>query len=262
MPPCGSAASVRSTSNVFSRPRKRQRVSLASMRPSCSRGCARSANGGASTPTRSRRPSEWAGAFAQLLQSIGTFSAAGSVVGEPALNSAEYQTLARWQELLAEFAALDRTVGRLAAARCTWQARTSCARNDIPAGRWRAAGASAGCARSERVDVRSPVDHGVDWRRVAAASRPNPLLPIELQRAAGMPGAGAATELQRARRQLDRLLQSAAGSHRQPRHCRVDRKVAPSPLISSFEPWVAPLACDAPDRRDVACGADDRRAMR
>ena len=49
--------------------------------------------------TRSRRPSEWASAFAQALQSISEF-AGGLMAGEHALDSNEYQALARWQELL------------------------------------------------------------------------------------------------------------------------------------------------------------------
>src|SRR5918993_2800935 len=64
--------------------------------------------------TRSYRPSEWAGAFAQALQSVSE-AAGGLAAGESALDSIEYQAFARWRELLSEFAALDRTVRRLAA---------------------------------------------------------------------------------------------------------------------------------------------------
>src|SRR5918993_835328 len=69
------------------------------------------------------------------------------------------------------------------------------------------------------------------------ASQPNPLLPVELQHAAGMPGASAAAELERSRRQLQRLMQSAPEVIVSHATVDVDRRVAPSPMISSFEEW-------------------------
>ncbi|MBC7988372.1 MAG: PD-(D/E)XK nuclease family protein, partial [Luteimonas sp.] len=189
--------------------------------------------------TRSRRPSEWAGAFAQLLQSIGTFSAVGPGAADPALDSSEFQALARWQELLAEFASLDRTMGRLAAAAALGKLERL-ARQTIfqPEG---------GAPPVQVLGVLEAngltFDHvwimGLTAEAWPPPSRPNPLLPIELQRAARMPGAGAATELQRARRQLDQLLQSAAEVVVSHITVEADRKVAPSPLIASFESWVA-----------------------
>ena len=192
--------------------------------------------------TRSRRPSEWASAFAQLLQSVSAFSAANVIAGEPALNSAEYQSLARWQELLAEFAALDRTVGRLGAAAALGKLERL-ARETIfqPEG---------GAPPVQVLGVLEAngltFDHlwimGLTGEAWPPPSRPNPLLPLELQRAAGIPGAGAAAELQRARRQLDRLLQSAPEVIVSHASVEADRKLAPSPLIAALEPWVAPPA--------------------
>jgi ATP-dependent helicase/nuclease subunit B len=185
---------------------------------------------------RSRRPSEWASAFAQLLQSISAFSA----VGDRALDSAEYQALARWQELLGEFAALDRTVGRLAAVAAVDKLERI-ARETIfqPEG---------GMPPVQVLGVLEAnaltFDHlwimGLTADAWPPPSKPDPLLPIELQRAAGMPGAGAAAELQRARRQLQRLLQSAPEVIVSHATIDADRKLGPSPLIASFEQWQAP----------------------
>ena len=186
--------------------------------------------------TRSRRPSEWASAFAQMLQSISAFSAGGDCL----LDSAEYQALARWHELLAEFAALDRTVGRLAAAAAIGKLeRIARATIFQPEG---------GTPPVQMLGVLEAnaltFDHvwimGLTADAWPPPSRPNPLLPIELQRAAGMPGAGAAAELKRARRQLQRLLQSAAEVVVSHATIDADRKLAPSPLIASFEQWQAP----------------------
>jgi probable DNA repair protein len=73
-------------------------------------------------------------------------------------------------------------------------------------------------------------------------ARPHPLLPIELQRSAEMPGASAATDLQRARRQLQSLLQAAPEVIVSHATVDGDRRVAPSPLIASLP------ECDAPTR--------------
>ena len=186
--------------------------------------------------TRSRRPSEWASAFAQVLQLISAFSAGGDRV----LDSAEYQALARWQDLLAEFAALDRTVGRLAAAAAVGKLERI-ARETI----FQPEGGTPPVQVLGVLEANAlTFDHlwimGLTADAWPPPSKPNPLLPIELQRAAGMPGAGAAAELQRARRQLQRLLQSAPEVIVSHATVDADRKLAPSPLIASFEQWEAP----------------------
>lgn len=181
---------------------------------------------------RSRRPSEWASAFAQVLQSI---SALGG-----ALDSAEYQALARWQELLAELAALDRTVGRLDAAAAIGTLERI-ARETI----FQPEGGTPPVQVLGVLEANAlSFDHlwimGLTADAWPAPSSANPLLPIELQRAAGMPGASAAAELQRARRQLQRMLLSAPEVVVSHATVEVDRKLAPSPLIASFELYQAP----------------------
>ncbi len=191
--------------------------------------------------TRSRRPSEWASAFAQALQSISA-SAGGLIVGEPALDSNEYQALARWQELLGEFAALDRTVGRLASPVAIGQldriARETIFQPDGGAPPVQVLGVlEANALTFDHVWIM-----GLTAEAWPPPLQPDPLLPIELQRAAGMPGASAAAELERSRRQLQRLLQSAPEVIVSHATVDIDRQIAPSPMISSFEAW-------APTRR-------------
>ncbi|MGZ8981874.1 MAG: hypothetical protein ACXW2D_14085, partial [Burkholderiaceae bacterium] len=54
--------------------------------------------------TRPRRLSEWAALLMEALRTVG-------FPGVDSLDSTEYQTLARWQELMSEFAALERVQG-------------------------------------------------------------------------------------------------------------------------------------------------------
>ena len=189
--------------------------------------------------TRSRRPSAWASAFAQALQSISALIGSGQG-GDRALDSAEYQALARWQALLSEFAALDRTVGRLAATAAIGQLERF-ARETIfqPEG-----GAPPVQVLGVLEANALTFDHvwimGLTADAWPLPSKPNPLLPIELQRAAGMPGASAAAELARARGQLQRLLQSAPEVIVSHATIDADRQLAPSPLIASFEQWASP----------------------
>lgn len=185
--------------------------------------------------SRFKRPSEWAVAIANMLQSISAF-----VAGDRVLDSNEYQALARWHELLAEFAALDRVTGRLAPSAAITQLERI-ARETIfqPEG---------GAPPVQVLGVLEAngltFDHlwmiGLTADAWPPASRPHPLLPIELQRAAGMPGASAAAELARARRQLQQLI--AASPEVIVSHAKRDgdRELAPSPLIAAFEPWTPP----------------------
>jgi len=184
---------------------------------------------------RSRMPSEWAGAFAQLLGSINLPSGA-----DRALDSAEYQARARWQESLGEFAALDRAIRRISAADAMRHLENI-----------------AGEAVFQPEGGTPPVqvlgvleangltfDHlwvmGLTADAWPPPARPDALLPVELQRAVGMPGASAATELQRARRQLQQLLQSAPEVIVSHATVEADRKLAPSPLIATFAQYAPP----------------------
>ncbi|HZJ16875.1 MAG TPA: hypothetical protein VFD27_17605, partial [Chthoniobacteraceae bacterium] len=138
--------------------------------------------------TRSRRASEWASAFSQAVQSISAF-AGGRTVSEYALDSNDYQALARWQELLGEFAALDRTVGRLTAAAALSQleriARETIFQPDGGAPPVQVLGVlEANALTFDHVWIM-----GLTAEAWPPSVQADPLLPIELQRAAGMPGA-------------------------------------------------------------------------
>ncbi|HVE89183.1 MAG TPA: PD-(D/E)XK nuclease family protein [Burkholderiaceae bacterium] len=185
--------------------------------------------------TRSRRPSEWAAAFTHALQSITT--SAG--VGEFGLDSNEYQALARWQELLLEFAALDRTVGRIASDAALGQLERIAKETIFQPDGGTPPVQILGVLEANGLTFDHVWIMGLTSDAWPPSPQPDPLLPIELQHAAGMPGASATIELRRAQRQLQRLLQSAQEVIVSHATIEGDRQIAPSPMIALYDEWIA-----------------------
>jgi probable DNA repair protein len=178
----------------------------------------------------SQAPSALARVISEILRIMG-------FPGERALDSAEYQTLKKWHEVLADFAALDvvmpyasygKALSRLhhMAAEVVFQPETP----DVPIqilGVLEAAGMT--------------FDHlwvmGLSDEAWPPQPRPNPFLPIELQKAAGLPQGSAGASLALASRLTDAWL-SAAGevilSHPRQGNGRDGRALAPSPLIANI----------------------------
>jgi len=169
-------------------------------------------------------PSAWARAIFEALTVIG-------FPGERGLDSAEFQTLAKWHEVVANFAALDRVLPRTGytdavsrlrrmAADALFQPETP----DVPIqvlGELEATG-----MEFDHLWVLGLSDE--TWPR---APRPNPFLPADLQRAAGVPQGSAAGMLDLARRLTGEWL-SCAGEVVLSHPLREDdREFKPSPLI-------------------------------
>jgi probable DNA repair protein len=157
--------------------------------------------------------------------------------GERALDSAEYQTLKKWHEVLADFAALDavmpyasygKALSRLRhmTAEVLFQPETS----DVPIqilGVLEAAGMT--------------FDHlwvmGLSDEAWPPQPRPNSFLPIELQKAAGLPYGSAGASLALASRLTNAWLSAASEvilSHPRQGNGRDGRALAPSPLIADI----------------------------
>jgi probable DNA repair protein len=181
-----------------------------------------------------RAPGEWARAFSEALSVLG-------FPGERGLDSAEYQTLKKWHEVLARFARLDRVVAktgfadalaRLArmAAETLFQPETP----DVPVqvlGVLEAAGLTF-----DHLWVMGLADEA--W---PAPAHPNPFLPLGLQRAAGVPNSSPLAALERARELTAGWLACAGEvvlSH--PRR-EADRDLAPSPLVAHLAESALPL---------------------
>ncbi len=170
-------------------------------------------------------PGDWARAFSDALALLG-------FPGERELDSAEYQTLKKWHELLARFAGLDRVVAKIAFAPALGRLRRMAASTlfqpETPAAPIQVLGVleAAGAA----------FDHawvmGLSDEAWPLQPRANPFIPLRLQSRAEVPGASPASALARAQRLTAEWLTGAAEvvlSH--PRR-EGDRDLAPSPLIA------------------------------
>ncbi|MGH8685551.1 MAG: PD-(D/E)XK nuclease family protein [Nitrosospira sp.] len=198
----------------------------------------------------SQPPSMLARAVSEVLRIVG-------FPGERGLDSSEYQTLKKWQEILADFAALGRVVSRTGYSEGVSRLRRMTAETlfqpetpDVPIqilGVFEAAGME--------------FDHlwvmGLSDEAWPPQPSPNPFLPIELQRAAKLPQGSAAASLEFACRLTDAWLSSAGEvilSH--PRHgdSQDTRELGPSPLIANIADCELALPVHA-NHRDLIHGA-------
>jgi len=149
-----------------------------------------------------QHPSEWSAAFSKLLQRVGW-------PGARPLNPAEHQTVEHWKNLLSELAALDAVLPRMTYGDALrWLRRIAHGR------RFAARDEGAPVQIMDMLEAAgSQFDalwiaglHGGVWPE---APRPNPFLPLSLQRSAGMPHSSPERELAYARRVTERLLASA-----------------------------------------------------
>jgi ATP-dependent helicase/nuclease subunit B len=189
-------------------------------------------------PTR-LQPSQWSAAFSSLLRLAGW-------PGPRTLTSAEKRTIEEWKELLSEFARLDVVLGEIscggAISRLERTARGTRATRDgadEPVQILEIA-ESAG----SRFDALWIVGlHAGAW---PPRARPNPFLPLALQRAAGLPHSSAEREAAYAKRVTERLFASAAEVVCSfPAHTGEEEQ-RPSPFISAL-----PLLGELP-RSDTA----------
>ncbi len=172
-------------------------------------------------------PSHWTANFARLLAALGW-------PGQRSLSSDEYQTLEAWRELLARFSGLDAVwptsdygaalirLQRMAA-EILFQPRTP----DVPIqvlGVLEAAG-----MQFDHLWIMGMTD--AHW---PAPPRPNPLLPMSLQRQHHVPHASAERELEFSRRVTQRLLASAPQVIVSHARRDGDRDLRISPLIASL----------------------------
>ncbi len=166
-----------------------------------------------------------------LAQAISGALAIVGFPGERGLDSAEYQTLRKWHEVVAGFAALDRVVPRTGYGEAVARLRRIAADTlfqpetlDVPIqilGVFEAAGME--------------FDHlwvmGLSDEAWPQSPRPNPFLPIELQRAAKLSQGSAAESLELARRFTGEWLACADEVVLSYPQREDDREFKPSPLI-------------------------------
>jgi probable DNA repair protein len=194
-----------------------------------------------------QRPSQWSATFSQLLKLAGW-------PGNRTLSHVEHQTMERWNELLSEFARLDLVIQTMEYSEALSHIRRLAAKSPFAP---RDEGAPIQImdmleAAGSRFDALWIAGlHDRVWPQPA---RPNPFLPLALQRLAGAPQSSAERELQYARRLTKRLLQSApAVICSYPTHLG-EEKLRISPLIAHL-PEVGNVAAVAPTIAEAQCSA-------
>jgi ATP-dependent helicase/nuclease subunit B len=178
-----------------------------------------------SLPRENSRPAgEWARHFSAVLDAAG-------FPGERALDSAEFQTRAKWHEVLGEFARLERTSSSFDFAEAFACLSRMCAdtlfQPESPAAPIQVLGVleSAGL-RFDCLWLSGLTDEA--W---PLAARPNPFLPIALQKKAGIPEASAEGSLALDRRLTQAWLTAAGEVVFSWPAKDGERELAPSPLI-------------------------------
>jgi len=184
---------------------------------------------------RGASPHDWARHFGALLDAAG-------FPGERALDSVEYQVRGKWHEALAELARLGSVRGRLSAQEALARLRRLAAETPFQPEAGEAPVQVLGLleAAGQRFDALWV--SGLTDEAWPLHARPNPFLPIALQKRAGIPEACAETSLA-----LDARITAgwAAAADEVvfswPRR-EEDRDLAPSPLIAQFEECVPDFA--------------------
>ena len=149
--------------------------------------------------------SQWAEHFHTLLLSIGW-------PGERVLNSNEHQTLRKFHDVLAEFGALDAVAGRMNLSRAVRRLRDLLTDTQFEPETTTGAITVIDAATSAGMQFDSLWVTGLNADQWPAAVNPDALIPIELQRAAGIPEASAGGMLLQALTQLQRWTTSATST--------------------------------------------------
>ncbi len=177
------------------------------------------------------RPSEWSAAFSRLLDLAGW-------PGARALNASENRALEAWKDLLSEFARLDAVLPAISAVRAISHLERMAAGTKVARG---PEGADEK-ASVQILDLSETVNArfdglwitGLDAGAWPPRPRPNPFLPLALQRAAGMPHASPERASAQAARVMDRLFASAPEVVCSFAEYCGDEQQRPSPLIAAL----------------------------
>lgn len=201
----------------------------------CPKTCAALATGAAAfeKAPRNQLSSDWAGLFRQALGGFGW-------PGERSLSSDEFQAHRAFVEVLSGFGRFDTLLGRLGLGAALARLRDLCrARLFQPETRGEPKIQVLGVLESVGLTFDALWVMGLNDDRWPAPPKPNPLLPVEAQRAAGSSHASAEVELDFARRVHARLLRAAPLVNLSWARAEGNRVLRPSPLLGD-----QPLAVD------------------
>src|SRR5256885_9706272 len=205
-------------------------------------------------------PADWARRFSALLEASG-------FPGERALDSEEFQTRVKWHEMLGELPKLERIARRFSFADAFATLQRLCADTLFQPESPEAPIQILGVIESQKQRFDGLWVSGLTDEAWPRDARPNPFIPIALQKGAGIPQASAESSAALDRRTTDEGRHAAAEVVLSHPAKDEDRDLAPSPLIAGIAE--APLELpDYPRYRDLLFAArklerfEDRRAPR
>ena len=200
---------------------------------------------------RGLRPGQWAGVFRQALQAAGW-------PGDRPLSSHEFQASRAFGELLDAFARLDALLGSVPQGEAVRRLAQLCRQRVFqPETRGRPAIQVLGVLESAGLQFDALWVLGMNDDLWPPPPRPSPLLPAELQRAAGTAHASAEVELDFARRVHQRLLRSAPEIVFSYARADGNRVLRPSPLLGGLPEASLPPAEIVTVARQLAAEAGD-----
>src|SRR5437588_7116235 len=174
-----------------------------------------------------KTPSEWARRFSALLEASG-------FPGERALDSEEFQTRVKWHEMLGELAKLERIAGRFSFADAFATLKRLCADTLFQPESPDAPIQILGVIESQKQRFACLWVSGLTDEAWPRDARPNPFIPIALQKRAGIPQASAESSAALHRRTTEEWRRSAAEVVLSHPAKDEDRELAPSPLIAGI----------------------------
>jgi probable DNA repair protein len=185
--------------------------------------------------SRQAAPSEWAERYQAMLLRIGW-------PGERTLTSAERQTLEKFQEALAEFGALDTVAPRLTSQQALQRFQELLRETPFEPETTNATVIVIDAATSAGMHFDAVWVVGLQADTFPASTNPNALIPLGLQRAAGIPEATPNALLHLAHLQLRRWTRSAHRVVLSWPERDGDAELSMSPLLLQFSPGAAPPA--------------------
>jgi ATP-dependent helicase/nuclease subunit B len=174
-----------------------------------------------------RPPSGWSQAVTRALRAMGW-------PGDAALDSATWQAVQAWAELLETFARLDVVLGPVTLAEGVARLRRLAATQRFQPETPELPVQVLGLLETAGLEFDGVWVTGMHDGILPAPLRPNPLLPAALQRALGMPRACPDTELVLARRLITRLAAAAPEVRFSYPEAREDEPLRPSPVVAGF----------------------------
>src|SRR6267142_572437 len=190
-----------------------------------------------------KSPSEWARHFSALLEAAG-------FPGERSLDSEEFQTRAKWHEVLGEFARLERVSEKMSSQKALSILKQICSDTLFQPESADAPIQVLGVLESAGLRFDCLWVSGLTDEAWPLAARPNPFIPIALQKKAGIPQASAEGSLALDRRITEEWASSAKEVVFSWPEKEEDRDLAPSPLILDF-PRTTLSVPDYPRYRDL-----------